>query len=167
MNMITNKYLAIMFFLCGCMSVHAQVIDINKLNKSKWMFKNEIMVDLGNDRDTIRVTFDKKKLYFTEHQVLKHPKTGEIIDRTWGGEYTYYLTDDISYEYNFQNFDHSKVGKVSSGKFICLWHEKGSYMEVWELSEKKDSVAVVTCRIFTRRVYGIHVGRKITLRREQ
>ena len=65
-----NKFLATIFFMCGCMSVHAQVIDINKLNKSKWIFKNEIMVDLGNDRDTIRVTFDKKKLYFTEHQVL-------------------------------------------------------------------------------------------------
>ena len=143
--------------------VNAQNISINDLIENTWFDIDDSPRD-NLFIDTLRVTFDKKNIFFFQHTIVEHPVTKEIIDKSGESASSYYLSDTIP-----QRFDKTKVGKSTSGKYLVLLNDSSNYSDyyVWELNIKDSSTLEFTLSKFPLDDYIDSIGRKILLKKDQ
>ena len=151
--------------------VRAQSLDpiiyTNTLKKSKWIQVNKRLIgfdEVSKDDvyrlDTVFISFDNSKMH--KHHKDENPITGEKIDKIIKGEYSYYLTNEAP-----KKFEKSKIGKVTSGKYI-VWHNTSSKnvdpeeYEVWEVVETDNSKIVLQFKDTSLPYVYIIEGAKIT-----
>ena len=140
--------------------VNAQNISIDYLIKNTWFDIDDSPRD-NLFIDTLRVTFDKKNIFFFQHTIVEHPVTKEIIDKSGESASSYYLSDTIP-----QRFDKTKVGKSTSGKYLVLLNDSSNYSDyyVWELNIKDSSTLEFTLSKFPLDDYIDKIGRKFILK---
>ncbi len=151
--------------------VRAQSLDpiiyTNTLKNSKWIQVNKRLIgfdEVSKDDvyrlDTVFISFDNSKMH--KHHKDENPITGEKIDKIIKGEYSYYLTNEAP-----KKFEKSKIGKVTSGKYI-VWHNTSSKnvdpeeYEVWEVVETDNSKIVLQFKDTSLPYVYIIEGAKIT-----
>ena len=151
--------------------VRAQSLDpiiyTNTLKKNKWIQVNKRLIgfdEVSKDDvyrlDTVFISFDNSKMH--KHHKDENPITGEKIDKIIKGEYSYYLTNEAP-----KKFEKSKIGKVTSGKYI-VWHNTSSKnvdpeeYEVWEVVETDNSKIVLQFKDTSLPYVYIIEGAKIT-----
>ena len=140
--------------------VNAQNISIDYLIENTWFDIDDSPRD-NLFIDTLRVTFDKKNIFFFQHSIVEHPVTKEIIDKSGESASLYYLSDTIP-----QRFDKTKVGKSTSGKYLVLLNDSSNYSDyyVWELNIKDSSTLEFTLSKFPLEDYIDKIGRKFILK---
>ena len=151
--------------------VRAQSLDpiiyTNTLKKSKWIQVNKRLIgfdEVSKDDvyrlDTVFISFDNSKMH--KHHKDENPITGEKIDKIIKGEYSYYLTNEAP-----KKFEKSKIGKVTSGKYI-VWHNTSSKnvdpdeYDVWEVFETDNSKIVLQFKDTSLPYVYLPEGAKIT-----
>ena len=143
--------------------VNAQNISIDYLIENTWFDIDDSPRD-NLFIDTLRVTFDKKNIFFFQHSIVEHPTTKKMIDKSGESASLYYLSDTIP-----QRFDKTKVGKSTSGKYLVLLNDSSNYSDyyVWELNIKDSSTLEFTLSKFPLDDYIDSIGRKILLKKDQ
>ena len=166
-----NKLLVMILCVFSFTLVRAQSLDpiiyTNTLKKSKWIQVNKRLIgfdEVSKDDvyrlDTVFISFDNSKMH--KHHKDENPITGEKIDKIIKGEYSYYLTNEAP-----KKFEKSKIGKVTSGKYI-VWHNTSSKnvdpeeYEVWEVVETDNSKIVLQFKDTSLPYVYIIEGAKIT-----
>ena len=166
-----NKLLVMVLCVFSFTLVRAQSLDpiiyTNTLKKSKWIQVNKRLIgfdEVSKDDvyrlDTVFISFDNSKMH--KHHKDENPITGEKIDKIIKGEYSYYLTNEAP-----KKFEKSKIGKVTSGKYI-VWHNTSSKnvdpeeYEVWEVVETDNSKIVLQFKDTSLPYVYIIEGAKIT-----
>ena len=166
-----NKLLVMILCVFSFTLVRAQSLDpiiyTNTLKKNKWIQVNKRLIgfdEVSKDDvyrlDTVFISFDNSKMH--KHHKDENPITGEKIDKIIKGEYSYYLTNEAP-----KKFEKSKIGKVTSGKYI-VWHNTSSKnvdpeeYEVWEVVETDNSKIVLQFKDTSLPYVYIIEGAKIT-----
>jgi hypothetical protein len=166
-----NKLLVMVLCVFSFTLVRAQSLDpiiyTNTLKNSKWIQVNKRLIgfdEVSKDDvyrlDTVFISFDNSKMH--KHHKDENPITGEKIDKIIKGEYSYYLTNEAP-----KKFEKSKIGKVTSGKYI-VWHNTSSKnvdpeeYEVWEVVETDNSKIVLQFKDTSLPYVYIIEGAKIT-----
>ena len=166
-----NKLLVMVLCVFSFTLVRAQSLDpiiyTNTLKKNKWILVNKRLIgfdEVSKDDvyrlDTVFISFDNSKMH--KHHKDENPITGEKIDKIIKGEYSYYLTNEAP-----KKFEKSKIGKVTSGKYI-VWHNTSSKnvdpeeYEVWEVVETDNSKIVLQFKDTSLPYVYIIEGAKIT-----
>ena len=166
-----NKLLVMVLCVFSFTLVRAQSLDpiiyTNTLKNSKWIPVNKRLIgfdEVSKDDvyrlDTVFISFDNSKMH--KHHKDENPITGEKIDKILKADYSYYLTNEVP-----QKFEKSKIGKVTSGKFI-VWHNVTSKnvdpeeYEVWEVVETDNSKIVLQFKDTSLPYVYIIEGAKIT-----
>ena len=93
------------------------------------------------------------------------PITGQKIDEILKVDHTYYLTNEIP-----NNFEQSKIGKTSSGKYIVLHNVSSRYSDdghfvVWEATVNDNSKIELTLRKSHKRLDML--GRKLVIMKKE
>ena len=164
-NMTMNKILAILIFVFCIQTMNAQTtLSINFLKSNKWMIIEDGIED--GKKDTTVISFDSKKMYTSTHYHFFHPIRKEVVDKTIKIDYVYYLSDAI-----FGNYDATKVGKATSGKYITFHNVTSSYegpngYSTFEVTRSSNSEIVLTLCSFASGVFD-QIGRKLTLKKKQ
>ena len=160
-----NKIVAILMCIFGIQAMNAQpTLSSNFLKSSKW-----ILLEDGVEKekkDTTVISFDNKKMYTSTHYHFFHPQKKEIIDTTLKVDCTYYLTDVVT-----GNYDVTKVGKATNGKYITFHNVTSKYEDpngysTFEVTRKSDTEIVLTLCSFPPDTFDT-VGRELTLIKKQ
>jgi len=160
-----NKIVAILICIFCIQAMSAQTtLSINFLKSNKWILLED-GVEEGKI-DTTIVSFDNKKMYTSEHIHFFHPIRKEVVDKTLKVDYTYYLSNAIT-----DNYDSTKVGKATSGKYITLHNVTSKNVDpddftIFEITQKSDSEIVLTLCGFPHGYFN-EIGRKMTLKKKQ
>ena len=117
-------------------------------------------------KDTVHVSFDNKKMYASEHLHYIHPIRKEVVDTTLKVDYTYYLSDAIT-----DNYDATKVGKTTSGKYITLHNVTSKNVDsgdftIFEITQISNAEIFLTLCGFPSGYFN-ELGRKFLLRKKQ
>ena len=157
-----NKIVAILMCIFGIQTMSAQTTLSSSLLKSnKWLF-----VENGSE-DSLTVSFDNEKMYTSEHLHFVHPVSGEVKDKIKKVDFTYYLSDTIT-----DNYDATKVGKATSGKYLTLHNITSKYLDssgdytIFEVTPKNNSEITLTLCGFPPN-YINKKGRKFSLIKKQ
>ena len=163
--MTMNKILAILIFVFCIQTMNAQTtLSINFLKSNKWMIIEDGIED--GKKDTTVISFDSKKMYTSTHYHFFHPVRKEVVDKTIKIDHVYYLSDAI-----YGNYDATKVGKATSGKYITFHNVTSSYEDpngysTFEVTRSSNSEIVLTLCSFTSGEID-QIGRKLTLKKKQ
>ena len=169
-----NKLLVMVLCVFSFTLVRAQSLDpiiyTNTLKKNKWILVNKRLIgfdEVSKDDvyrlDTVFISFDNSKMH--KHHKDENPITGEKIDKIIKGEYSYYLTNEAP-----KKFEKSKIGKVTSGKYI-VWHNVSSrysddgHFVVWEATVNDNSKIELTLRKSHKRLDML--GRKLVIMKKE
>ena len=169
-----NKLLVMVLCVFSFTLVRAQSLDpiiyTNTLKKNKWILVNKKLIgfdEVSKDDvyrlDTVFISFDNSKMH--KHHKDENPITGEKIDKIIKGEYSYYLTNEAP-----KKFEKSKIGKVTSGKYI-VWHNVSSrysddgHFVVWEATVNDNSKIELTLRKSHKRLDML--GRKLVIMKKE
>ena len=156
-----NKIVAILICIFGIQTMSAQTtLNISLLKSNKWM-----LIEDGT-KDTVHVSFDNKKMYASEHLHYIHPIRKEVVDTTLKVDYTYYLSDAIT-----DNYDATKVGKTTSGKYITLHNVTSKNVDsgdftIFEITQISNAEIFLTLCGFPSGYFN-ELGRKFLLRKKQ
>ena len=156
-----NKIVAILICIFGIQTMNAQTtLNISLLKSNKWM-----LIEDGT-KDTVHVSFDNKKMYASEHLHYIHPIRKEVVDTTLKVDYTYYLSDAIT-----DNYDATKVGKTTSGKYITLHNVTSKNVDsgdftIFEITQISNAEIFLTLCGFPSGYFN-ELGRKFLLRKKQ
>ena len=156
-----NKIVAILICIFGIQAMSAQTtLSSNFLKSNKWLF-----VEDGGE-DTLAVSFDKEKMYTSQHIHFFHPIRKEVVDTTLKVDYTYYLSDAIT-----DNYDATKVGKTTSGKYITLHNVTSKNVDsgdftIFEITQISNAEIFLTLCGFPSGYFN-ELGRKFLLRKKQ
>lgn len=139
-------------------------LSINFLKSAKWMIIKE-GVEEGK-KDTTVISFDNKKMYTSTHYHFIHPIRKEVVDKTLKIDHAYYLSDVIP-----GNYDATKVGKATNGKYITFHNVTSKYEDpngysTFEITRSSNSEIVLTLCSFTSGEFD-QVGRKMILKKKQ
>ena len=168
-----NKLLVMILCVFSFTLVRAQSLDpiiyTNTLKNSKWIQVNKRLIgfdEVSKDDvyrlDTVFISFDNSKMHTMEHLNEENPIIGQKIDKIIKGEYSYYLTNEAP-----KKFEKSKIGKVTSGKYI-VWHNTSSKnadpdeYDVWEVFETDNSKIVLQFKDISLPYVYLPEGAKIT-----
>ena len=160
-----NKIIAILICIFGIQTMSAQTtLSINFLKSNKWILLED-GVEKGK-KDTTVISFDNEKMYTSTHYHFFHPQKKEIIDTTLKVDCTYYLTDVIT-----GNYDATKVGKATNGKYITFHNVTSKYEDpngysTFEVTRKSNSEIVLTLRSFSPDTFDT-IGRELILIKKQ
>ena len=140
-------------------------LSINFLKSNKWILLED-GVEKGK-KDTTVISFDNEKMYTSEHLHFVHPVSGEVKDKIKKVDFTYYLSDTIT-----DNYDATKVGKATSGKYLTLHNITSKYLDssgdytIFEVTPKNNSEITLTLCGFPPN-YINKKGRKFSLIKKQ
>ena len=160
-----KKIVAIIVCIFCIQTMNAQTtLSINFLKSNKWILLED-GVEEGKI-DTTIVSFDNKKMYTSEHIHFFHPIRKEVVDKTLKVDYTYYLSNAIT-----DNYDATKVGKTTSGKYITLHNVTSKKVDpndytTFEITKKSNSEIVLTLCGFPPDRFN-EIGRKFLLLKKQ
>lgn len=160
-----NKIFAILVCIFCIQTMSAQAtLSINFLKSAKWMIIKE-GVEEGT-KDTTIISFDNKKMYTSTHYHFFHPIRKEVVDKTLKIDHAYYLSDAIP-----SNYDATKVGKATNGKYITFHNVTSKYensngYSTFEITRSSNSEIVLTLCSFTPGEID-QVGRKMILKKKQ
>ena len=160
-----NKIVAIIVCIFCIQTMNAQTtLSINFLKSAKWMIIKE-GVEEGT-KDTTVISFDNKKMYTSTHYHFFHPIRKEVVDKTLKIDHAYYLSDAIP-----SNYDATKVGKATNGKYITFHNVTSKYensngYSTFEITRSSNSEIVLTLCSFTPGEID-QVGRKMILKKKQ
>ena len=163
--MTMNKIVAIIVCIFCIQTMNAQTtLSINFLKSAKWMIIKE-GVEEGK-KDTTVISFDNKKMYTSTHYHFFHPIRKEVVDKTLKIDHEYYLSDVIP-----GNYDATKVGKATNGKYITFHNVTSKYEDpngysTFEITRSSNSEIVLTLCSFTSGEFD-QVGRKMILKKKQ
>jgi hypothetical protein len=171
-----NKLLVMVLCVFSFTLVRAQSLDpiiyTNTLKKNKWILVNKRLIgfdEVSKDDvyrlDTVFISFDNSKMHTMEHLNEENPITGQKIDEILKVDHTYYLTNEIP-----NNFEQSKIGKTSSGKYIVLHNVSSRYSDdghyvVWEATVNDNSKIELTLRKSHKRLDML--GRKLVIMKKE
>ena len=160
-----NKIVAILICFFALQAMNAQTtLSSNFLKSNKWILLKEGVED--GKKDTTVISFDNKKMYTSTHYHFFHPIRKEVIDKTIKIDHTYYLSDVVT-----GNYDVTKVGKATNGKYITFHNVTSKYEDpngysTFEVTRKSDTEIVLTLCSFPPEEID-QIGRKLTLIKKQ
>ena len=160
-----NKIVAILICIFCIQAMSAQTtLSINFLKSNKWILLED-GVEKGK-KDTTVISFDNNKMYTSTHYHFFHPQKKKIIDTTLKVDCTYYLSDVVT-----GNYDATKVGKATNGKYITFHNVTSKYEDpngysTFEITRSSNSEIVLTLCSFTSGEFD-QVGRKMILKKKQ
>ena len=139
-------------------------LSINFLKSNKWILLED-GVEKGK-KDTTVISFDNNKMYTSTHYHFFHPQKKKIIDTTLKVDCTYYLSDVVT-----GNYDATKVGKATNGKYITFHNVTSKYEDpngysTFEITRSSNSEIVLTLCSFTPGEID-QVGRELILKKKQ
>ena len=132
-----RNILSVLFMAVASVSTAQVSISTSQLNGTKWKIKG-----------STSGSFDQ----YTTSQIIWHRR-----DSTFS-VYPYYLTDTPITSYEYSGFDHSKVGRETSGRYLVTLNTKQKivYCASIESFDKKKGIFVI--KVVTQGLIGASGG---------